>query len=180
MTNTLGQGASVKAPPRPPSSGEPAAPPRRPRRLVGLGLALVVLAWGAATNWGPVSAAPLASSSFTVPTAYSVSYTFTAAGSSPMTERLWVRRPFESVDISYAGAEPTAAPSLITVSRLGVQVLKAANAQAALLHIPAGPAPQDVRADVALPAALHAHKLKVVGHGRVLGRACRVYRSAET
>lgn len=179
MTNTLGQGASVKAPPRPPSTVHAVAPGRR-RRLVGLGLALVVLATVAAINWWPVSATPLASSSFTVPTAYSVTYTVTAAGSSPMTERLWVRRPFESVDISYAGAEPTAAPSLVTVYRLGVQVLKAANAQAALLHIPAGPAPQDVRADVALPAALHAHKLKVVGHGRVLGRACRVFRSAET
>jgi hypothetical protein len=179
MTSTLGLGAPVKAPPRRPGAGRPVAPRRRRLRVVVLALALVVVVALVAVNWWP-SSTPLSSSSFTVPSAYSVTYAVTTAGGAPATERLWVRRPFDSVDITYAGSQPSGTPSLVTVYRLGVQVLKAVSAQAGLLRIPAGPAPQDVRADVFLPAALHAHKLKVVGHGRVLGRPCLVFRSTAT
>ncbi|HMC71205.1 MAG TPA: hypothetical protein VKJ07_18755, partial [Mycobacteriales bacterium] len=68
----------------------------------------VVLALGlAAINWWPSASAPALSARwFAVPSAYSVTYAVTTAGSSPTTERLWVRRPFDSVDITYAGATP--------------------------------------------------------------------------
>ncbi|HMC71083.1 MAG TPA: hypothetical protein VKJ07_18145, partial [Mycobacteriales bacterium] len=175
MTSTLGLGAPVKAPPRRPGTGGSVAPRRRRRRIVALTSGLVVALGLAAVSWWPSASAPTSSAgSFTVASAYSVTYAVTTAGSSPMTERLWVRRPFDSVDITYDGA----APSLVTVYRLGVQVLKAANAEAGLLHIPAGASPQDVRADVVIPAALRAHRVKLVGRGRVLGRSCQIFRSA--
>src|SRR4051794_11290322 len=184
MTNTLGQGASVEAPPRPPSSGQPAAPRRRRRRagavaagVVGVGM-VVVLAMAAVLWWPSSSQRTSSAASFSVPSAYTVTYAVTTAGGSPTTEQLWVRRPFNSVDITYAGPEPDTAPSLVMVYRLGVQVLKAVNADAGLLHVPAGAAPPDVRADVVVPAALRAHKLKLVGHATLLNRSCRIYRSA--
>jgi hypothetical protein len=113
-----------------------------------------------------------------VPSAYSVTYSVTTHGAATTTERLWVRRPFDSVDITYTDPAPGATASLVTVYRLGVQVLKAVDAQGGLLHIPAAAAPADVRADLVVPAALRAHKLKLVGHSRVLGRSCQVFRSA--
>jgi hypothetical protein len=35
-----------------------------------------------------------------------------------------------------------------------------------------------VRADIVVPAALRAHKLKSIGSEKVLGRTCQVFRSA--
>jgi hypothetical protein len=142
-----------------------------------LGLTFVVAL--AAISWWPGSSGRKPGPAvFAIPSAYSVTYAVTTAGGAPVTERLWVRRPFDSVDITYAGPPPGATPSLTVVYRLGVQVLKAVNAAPGLLHIPAGAPPQDVRADLVVPAALREHKLKVVGGGKVLGRSCQVFRSA--
>jgi hypothetical protein len=125
----------------------------------------------------PGSSQPRAEA-FASPSSYHVTYAVTTPQAGESTEQLWVRRPFDTVDITYAGSSPAGMPSLVAVYRLGVQVLKAANAEAGLLHVPAAAAPQDVRADVVVPAALHAHKMKVVGHRQVLGRSCQVFRTA--
>jgi hypothetical protein len=179
MTSTLGQAAPVTAASVTAPSRRPSLP--RPRRsvrttaIVGVACALAVAVTLVLTL--PGSSEPKAER-FASPSSYHVTYAITTPHSGESTEQLWVRRPFDSVDITYDGAPPGATPSLVAVYRLGVQVLKAANAQAALLHIPAGAAPQDVRADVVVPAALRAHKVKVVGHAQVLGRSCQVFRSA--
>jgi len=181
MTSTLGLGAPVKAPPRRPGTGRSAAPRRGRRRALGLAaaLGLAVVAAGAALTWWPGSSASTSTvGPFAVPNAYSVTYNVTTTGAAATTERLWVRRPFDSVDITYADASPGTMPSLVTVYRLGVQVLKAVDAQAGLLHVPAAAAPPDVRADLVVPAALRAHKIKLLGSSRVLGRSCQVFRSA--
>jgi hypothetical protein len=179
MTSTLGLGAPVKAPPRRPSTDGPVRPRRRRRQLVAAIAVVVALAMAAVVWWPRSSPTPAAATTFGAPTAYSVTYAVSYPGAAPpATERLWVRRPFDSVDITYAGPPPGGTPSLVTVYRLGVQVLKAANAQAASLHIPASAAPQDVRADIVVPAALRAHKIVIVRTETVLGRSCQVFRSA--
>src|SRR5436305_5546045 len=179
MTSTLGQAAPVSAPPRRLNSPRPR---RRARRsvIVGLvGLLAVVSTILVVFRGGSTSRVE----TFARLSSYHVTYTVTTpqlddAPGSESTEQLWVRRPFNSVDITYDGAPPGTTPSLAVVYRLGVQVLKAATAQAGLLHVPAAAAPPDVRADVVVAAALRAHKLKVVGRAKVLGRACQVFRSA--
>jgi len=179
MTSTLGLGAPVKAPPRRPSTGRPVASRRR-RGIAALCVGLVAVALGAVVWWPSSSRPSSPATSFAVPAAYAVTYAVTTAGSAPTTERLWVRRPFDSVDITYAGSPPGATASLSVVYRLGVQVLKAVSAQAGLLHIPAAAPQQDVRPDIVVPAALRAHKAALVGHSRVLGRSCQIFRTAAT
>ena len=188
MPSALGRALlEAKPPPVDPGRGRPS---RRPRRLllrrlvlataiVGLvGVLGVAAAYVTLLRGGSVPHVE----AFAQPSSYHVTYVITTphsgtSSNSESTEQLWVRRPFDSVDITYDGPPPGTTPSLVTVYRLGVQVLKAANAQAGLLHVPAGAAPQDVRADVVVPAALRAHELKVVGREQVLGRPCQVFRS---
>jgi hypothetical protein len=160
-------------------------PGRRRRRSTLLAAGVVVSVVAVASTLVAVSSggAGPAVEAFAVPASYHVTYDVTTAqesngSGSESTEQLWVRRPFDSVDITYDGAPPGTTPSLTLVYRLGVQVLEAANAQAGLLHVPAGAAPPDVRADVVVPAAVRAHELKPVGHAAVLGRRCQVFRSA--
>ena len=176
MTSTLGQAAPVTAPSRRPSTPRPRR--RRGAVVVAAGALVVLVALtvvlvdrGNGTAAGRVG-------TFAVPTAYSVSYAVTTPGASTTTERLWVRRPFDSVDITYDGPSTASPPSLVVVNRLGVQVLKAMNAQAALLHVPAAVASADVRPDLVVPAAMRAHRMKVVGRATVLGRSCEVLRTA--
>ena len=115
---------------------------------------------------------------FGAPVAYSVRYAITTAGSPPTTEVLSVRRPFDEADVTYAGSDATGTPNLTVVHRLGSQVLKAGNAQASSLHVPASAAPLDVRADLVVPAGLRARALKAVGSSLVAGRRCQVFRSS--
>lgn len=141
-------------------------------------LAVVVSALAAvtvtlATRSSTPSYRPVA---FRVPVAYTVRYVV-ATGSSPTTEVLTVRRPFDEADITYAGTQATGTPNLTVVHRLGAQVLKAGNAEASRLHVPASAAPLDVRADLVVPAGLRAGALKARGSSVVAGRPCQVFRS---
>jgi len=138
----------------------------------------VLAAAGAAVGVGVGRSTSPALAAFSVPTSYHVTYAVTAPNVATSTEQLWVRRPFDSVYISYSGPPSGTKPSLVLVYRLGVQVLKAGDAEAGQLKVPAGIAPQDVRADVVVPAAIAAHRLELVGRQHVLGRACQVFRSA--
>lgn len=176
MASTTGPAVIVGPPQQRPTGREPL--PRRRARRLGLVAAVVgmVAVASAVVVALPGRSAPTVET-FGVPASYHVTYSVTTA-SGTTAEQLWVRRPFDGVDITYADAPPGTTPSLVTVYRLGVQVLKAATAEAALLHIPAGAAPQDIRADVVVPAAIRAHKAKPVARGVVLGRPCQVFRTA--
>ena len=166
--------AQVRSPNRAP------LPRRRRRRLALVAVLLVVVsaltavAMTLATRASTQSYRPVA---FRIPSAYSVRYAVTTAGSAPTTEVLSVRRPFDEVDVTYAGTDVSAAPNLIVVQRLGAQVLKAGNGEGTQLRVPATAAPFDVRADIVVPAGLRAHALKAVGFRVVLGRRCQVFRS---
>ena len=180
MSSTSGPAVIVGSPQQRPTPRPPTARRRRHRgTALAVGVAVVALAAAGSILTAALSGGSTATvATFLTPTSYHVTYTVTTAHVGTSTEQLWVRRPFDSVDMTYDGPGPGAAPSLTLVYRLGVQVLKAANAAAGLLHVPAAAAPADIRADVVVPAALRAHELKAVGRATELGRSCRVFRSA--
>lgn len=185
MSSTSGPAVIVGPPQqRPGPRPSPTGLRRRRRPVLAVAVAVLALACAASILTAALSggSAP-AAETFSAPASYHVTYAVTTVqgptgADSESTEQLWVRRPFDSVDITYDGPPPGATPSLTLVYRLGVQVLKAANAEAGLLHVPAAAAPLDVRADIVVPAGLHAHDLKAVGRATVVGRRCQVYRSA--
>ena len=118
----------------------------------------------------------LPSFSSPVPAGYHVVYRVTVAGQQAYTDDLWVERPFESMDVTRPGRSPA---FLTIVSRLGAQVLKAGNGAApSLVRVPVGLPAGDVRVDPVLAPGVAAGRLLVVGRDSVLGRACRVLRSA--
>ena len=180
MTSTIGP-AVVVGRPHDQRSGRAQLPRRRRRRAQWLAagvvvvLALTLVVVGVLTRRSSPSYRPVA---FAVPTAYSVQYAVTTAGSAPSTEVLSVRRPFADVDVTYAGTSVSGTPNLTVVHGLGTQVLKASTAEATQLHVPASAAPLDIRADVVVPAGLRVHALKFIGARTVLGRRCQVFRSS--
>lgn len=179
MTSTLGPVATT-GPPRHPSSSRAPVPRRRPRRLVLVALGVALLSGVAlvAVTLATGSSRPShQSGAFRVPSAYTVRYAVTTAGSSPTTEVLSVRRPFDDAYVTYAGTRASGTPNLTVVDRLGSQILKAGNAEASQLRVPATTAPLDVRADIVVPAGLRAGRLRVVGSRVVLRRRCQVFRS---
>lgn len=178
MSSTSGPAVIVGSPQQRPGA-LPSPPGRRRRRGRVVAVAVLAVVAVASTLTALLAGGSrTAVETFATPASYHVTYAVTTVHAVTSTEQLWVRRPFDSVDITYNGPPPGATPSLVLVYRLGVQVVKAANAQAGLLHVPAAVAPLDVRADIVVPAALRAHELKVVGHARVLGRSCQVFRTA--
>jgi hypothetical protein len=155
------------------------------RRVVGTVLLAVALAGAAVaavvTSGGEGAARRVAASAptgFEVVDAYHVTYAVTAPNAPPGTEQLWVRRPFDSVDVTTSAAARGGAATLTIVNRLGAQVLALQNAQPTLLRVPAAVAPHDVRADLVVPEGLRAHRLRRIGAATVLRRGCTVYRSA--
>lgn len=118
--------------------------------------------------------------SFAVPPAYHIVYRVTAPKIAPYTEDLWVERPYESVDETLSGAPPGGALDLATVTRLGEEILRAGNAEAALTYVPPAAAANDVRLDAVVGPALRQGYLVLAGRGRVDGRSCTVLRSAQS
>ena len=166
-----------RAAPREPGS-RPSASARRGRHgmAAAVAAALAVLAAGLVIANGRSSAPALLA--FRVPPAYHVTYAVSTPKLPTTAEQLWVRRPFDSVDITYADAPPGTTPTLKLAYRLGVQVLQATTAQAAVLKVPAAAAPQDLRPDVTVPAAVHNHRLRLLRTRVIDGRRCEVFRSA--
>lgn len=169
--------------------GQP--PRRRRRRTIAAALAVVAVAAVVATtlvvtrgDGGAASVAASGSASFAAVDAYHVTYAVTGTGSAQIpgasmtTEQLWVRRPFESVDVTLDGPPPGNTAYLTMVNRLGAQVLQSGNDQTIQLRVPAAAAPQDVRADVLIPAGLRAGLVEREGTAVVAGHPCQVFRTA--
>jgi hypothetical protein len=165
-----------QAAPKPPAPRRRASTRRARRVAVALAAAGAIVAVLLVITTG--RAAPPALLAFRVPPAYHVTYAVSTPKLPTTAEQLWVRRPFDSIDITYADAPPGTTPTLKLGYRLGVQVLQAAGAQAAMLKVPAAAAPQDLRPDVTVPAALHNHRLRLLSAQVVAGRRCEVFRSA--
>lgn len=113
-----------------------------------------------------------------VPAGYHIVYQVTASGISPYREDLWVQRPFRSLDEVHSGLAPGAPVDLGTLSRLGTEILFTGRSQPAAIHVAAAPAGSDARLEAVATAAESAGLLQAGGSARILGRPCRVYRSA--
>ncbi|HET6908065.1 MAG TPA: hypothetical protein VFH54_01905 [Mycobacteriales bacterium] len=178
MANALKSASAHVAPP--PRARSPRRRSWRRHRLIAAGAAAVAVAGGLAglllsRGGGP---GPIPVPHYAVPAAYQISYVVTTPHGQPSTERVSVRRPFESVDEFRNGAPPGTTTYLTIVNRLGAQVLESGTAQATELQVPAAAAPQDMRPDVIVAAGLRSHALKYVGAETILGRRCQVFRSA--
>ncbi len=111
---------------------------------------------------------------FAVPTAYHVTYTVTGPKLHPYTQRISVRRPFQSYETEASGENPY----LTMVFRLGQQVFRSNNGAPSLVYTAMSPARRDIRLDTVASDAIRDHRLRLVGRSRILGRACYVFRSA--
>jgi hypothetical protein len=87
------------------------------------------------------------------------------------TERVWVRRPFESRVESWTGAPPGRRRTNTTVNAFA-----RINTGRAVFAVPPAPAPQDFRLDSNLTEAERAGYVDPRERRRVAGRVCRVYR----
>jgi hypothetical protein len=97
------------------------------------------------------------------------------------TEAVWVKRPFDSYVEDLGGPPPGRGISVVTVHRLGDQIIQAGGGAApALIHVGAGPAAGDIRLDTVAGTLLRSGLVLPVRQQVVLGRRCQTFRSAES
>jgi hypothetical protein len=149
--------------------------PRRSRRRLILGAVSVVAAATALSVYLWTGRAPSPTPIAGPPASYHIVYRVTDGGS-VTTESVWVRRPFESVQVDSLGT----APYLTLVDRLGSQVTEARAAEPFVERVPAAAAQADVRPDVVVQPALERGLLELIGQASVAGRTCTIYRSASS
>lgn len=110
---------------------------------------------------------------------YHVVYRVTGPHLSPYAEALWVRRPFDTVDVTYTGTTTTSPVTLSMTTRLGAQVVRSGAAtQSVTTALPARLPAADVRLDSVLPDATTTHLLRAGGTETIAGRRCQDFRSA--
>lgn len=115
------------------------------------------------------------------PAAYRIDYRVEAyGGDEPVvtSDRLWVRRPFESRLEVYDGPEPSGRPSAVQVGSLGGFRAEGDRREAVVVAAVPGPPASDVRVAPALPDALARGRVELVEWRTVLGRRCHIVRSA--
>jgi hypothetical protein len=93
------------------------------------------------------------------------------------TQKLWVRRPFESRLERWSDAPPGRRLQSTNIATLGRTLLGQADAAALISEQPPAVAPLDIRLAPSLRAALHDGDLQRNERRRVAGRVCQVYRS---
>lgn len=113
-----------------------------------------------------------------VPTAFHITYRVTT-DQVVTTEDLWVRRPFEAEDDTYAGPGIAGQPASSVVTRLGRQQLSAGGTTAAVFETGPAAAPFDVRLDALDLPHTQTRAITIVGTGTVAGRSCHLLRTAQ-
>lgn len=93
------------------------------------------------------------------------------------TERVWVRRPFQSRIESYAGPPPGSGRPTIRQSVFGVLTSRSPRAEPLNVAAPPSVATGDVRVDAVLQDAAEDRTILRREHREVYGRRCRVYRA---
>lgn len=115
------------------------------------------------------------------PETYRIDYRVTGRGGGEVvttSDRLWVRRPFDSRLESFEEEAPTAEQLSVQVASLGHLLADSANSAEVVLVRPPAPAVSDVRVDAVLEEALERGLLERRERREVLGRPCQVYRSS--
>ena len=111
-----------------------------------------------------------------VPASYHVVYRVTT-GAAVTTEDLWVHRPFESYDATYAGPSVTGSPLSVITSRLGRLYVQSASGTPEVVEPAPAPTTFDIRLD-ALTGADVQGVVQAQGDHRVAGRSCQMLRTA--
>lgn len=94
------------------------------------------------------------------------------------TDRLWVRRPFESRLESFDGAEVQGEPSSVQVGAFGALRAEGDQDTEVVVAVPPGPPASDTRVAAALAEAHDDGRFELRERREVLGRPCQVIRSA--
>jgi hypothetical protein len=116
-----------------------------------------------------------------VPDSYRIDYRVEGhGGDEPVvtSDRLWVRRPWDSRLEVYAGDRPEGRPDAVQVASFGGFRAQGADEAEVVVASPPGPAASDVRIAGALERALEDGRVELRERRRVLGRTCQVVRSA--
>lgn len=105
---------------------------------------------------------------------------FTGTKVSLSTDKVWVRRPFESRLETWVGAPPGEHRFSTQVGRFGLRRnVGNSGEEAVVIGVPPAPGPSDLRLAPALPLALDRGLLERREVRRVEGRPCQVYRSGQ-
>jgi hypothetical protein len=115
------------------------------------------------------------------PGAYRIDYRIEGYGGGDVvatSDRLWVRRPFESRLEVYGAAEPDGEPDAVQVAAFARFRADGAGRSTVVVAAPPGPPASDVRVSASLAEALEDGRAELVEHRRVLGRTCHVIRTA--
>jgi hypothetical protein len=157
---------------------------RRRRRSIALALVLALAAVAVYVLWpGPnlrEGSAELSSGTVRVgerrPDSYRIVYRLESRAGGELvvsTERLWVRRPFESRQESWSGPPPGTKRTSTSINAFGR--IRFNNAG---FNVAPAPAPQDRRVDALLQEAERGGYVDVRELRRVAGRTCRIHRIA--
>lgn len=93
-------------------------------------------------------------------------------------DRLLVRRPFESRLETYDGPAPEGRPSSIQVESFGALFAEGAGSDEVVVAVPPGPPGADTRVEVTLADALQDERFELGERREVLGRTCQIVRTA--
>lgn len=116
-----------------------------------------------------------------VPDSYRIDYRVEGHGGDEVvvtSDRLWVRRPWDSRLEVYRSEQPGGRPDAVQVASFGGFRAEGAGEAEVVVATPPGPPASDVRITAALPAALEDGRVELVEHRRVAGRTCQVLRTA--
>ncbi|HZU71524.1 MAG TPA: hypothetical protein VE990_02015 [Acidimicrobiales bacterium] len=118
--------------------------------------------------------------SFAVVDGYHIVYRVSGRGASVSTEQVWVKRPFDSLVEELSGPPPGRSVSVLTLHRLGDQIVRGGDASPAFIHVATALAAGDIRLDTVVAQALRSGLLLPVRRQVVAGRSCQVFRSADS
>ncbi len=116
------------------------------------------------------------------PATYRVVYRleeFTGTKAALSTDKVWVRRPFESRLETWKGAPPGTTKVSTQIGAFAIRRNQSEGADPVVIGVPPSAAPSDIRLLPVLQQAIAAGSLERREVRRVLGRPCQVYRSGQ-
>lgn len=117
------------------------------------------------------------------PESYRIDYRVEGYGGDAVvatSDRLYVRRPFESRLESFEGPDPGEGPSSVQIAAFGRIAVEGAGSDRVVVAAPPAPGTSDVRIAPSLAAALDDDRFELHERRRVAGRECQVIRTAVT
>lgn len=113
--------------------------------------------------------------------AYRIDYRVESRGGDEVvvtSDRLVVRRPFESRLETFDGPVPDGEPSSVQIEAFGVLYADGVDSEEVVVAVPPGPPGADTRIEAGLASALEEERFELGPRREVLGRTCQVIRTA--